>query len=719
MRSVEESLLQPTTRLLQEAVLEISPPGEVLDARLTVLEAVASLYAGWDLQHYWELTRSASPGIRSDLAPWADKIRASLAETGIPFALALAALSREVLSATQQRATGAYHTDWRLAELLASESVPRVRTQGLWVDPACGSGMLLAAAALTVPPGDERDSVLGDRLCGADLSRHALRGTLLSVASLTSNLAIVAKLQGRLFHMDSLRNRDVWQNIAPAGFALVIGNPPWERLKTSRHEVAASCGEARHYGQSHSTEPDVTGRRKELLTYLEEVVAATRLQGSGEHDLYKLFLELGLGLAAENGILAMLVPAGLIRAQGTRTLRNELALLSRELQISVIENRRRHFAIDTRFKFLAVVSRVGRGRKQPLSLKVADRTGLLPELPVRINRSELRQVRADLSVPEVRTTEEWELFARLSRTGIRIGAPEGPWNPAYSRELDMTNDRKHFQRSGIGGAVPIIEGRHVAQFRYRAKSYQSGEGRAAIWRTEALEDAQLIPQWFIKSSSVRGNISGKIESSRIGFCDITGQTNERSLLAARIPAGIVCGNKVPTLTFRAGSSDTEDLFLALANSLVVDWMLRRLVTTTVNFFVLDSLPLPRVDVDTPFGQELVALARLVSEAEGSERADLWQVAQWRARIDALAAVAWDIDLHQMELILGDFPLLDRGQPPLPGEVRSTITGDSVIAALSQVVRQDASVAARRVEDAKNQGAVAYIPAEFASGSRRS
>lgn len=711
MKSVEERLLRPTDDLLGHAIQELCPHQDVADARLTVLEVVAGAYAGWTPTQYWEMTQPQAPVLDADPEPWAEKILASLDETEIPVPLALAALAREVLPPSQQRKTGAYYTDWRLAQMLAGASVHQVSGDGPWIDPACGSGILLVAAALAVPE-PHRERVIRDRLCGADLSPRALRGSLLSVASLAKDLTSVTALQGRLMCRDSLRSSGAWRQLAPDGFALVIGNPPWERLKASRHEVAASNGHARHYGQSFDSEVDLATPRSEILEYIDNVAAGTRLQGRGEHDLYKLFLELGLGLASENGIMAMLVPAGLIRSQGTETLRRELDALSQDLQVFVLENRQRHFAIDTRFKFLAVISRVGAGRRKPLSVRVADRTGMLPASPVRIRRSELREVRPDLTLPEVRTESEWRLFARLSREGTRVGDQTGPWRPTYRRELDMTNDQRSFQRHQTTGALPVIEGRHVAQFRSRAKSYRSGEGRAALWEPEELGSAQLTAQWFIRPDRLRGPTLERAQRSRVGFCDITGQTNERSLLVARIPAGVVCGNKVPTLTFPDGGADQEDLFIALGNSLIVDWMLRRLVTTTVNFFLLDSLPLPPVTVRSSTGQQLIALTRQLSEAEGSGSADPWQVGQWRARIDALVAAAWNVCADDMHLVMADFPLLDRGQPPLPAERRSSATADVVMTALADVLGETPPAAADRAENARSAGAVPYVPAEF-------
>lgn len=712
MRSAEERLLTPTDELVGRAAVELFPDEVLADARLSVLETVAAAHAGWSVESFWALTRNEPPSPAATPRSWADKILSSIDKTEIPAPLALAALARETLTAAKQRKTGAYYTDWRLAQMLAGASVPQVDRDGPWIDPACGSGILLVAAVMTSPAA-EREQLIRDRLCGADLSERALRGTLLAVASLTSDLSTVAGFQQRLVLGDSLRNRKAWRELAPSGFALVIGNPPWERLKVSRHEIASTEGQSRHYGQGFEADIDVSESRAEILDYLDNVVSGTKLQGKGEHDLYKLFLELGLGLAAEDGIVAQLVPAGLIRSQGTEVLRRELDALARDLQVFVLENRQRHFAIDSRFKFLAVIGRVGAGQRQPVSLRVADRTGTLPPTPVRISRAELRKVRPDLSLPEVRTAEEWELFARLSRAGVRVGDPAGPWRPSYHRELDMTNDQRNFERRRIGGALPVIEGRHVAQFRNRAKSYRSGEGRAAIWMPERLGAATLTPQWFIRPERLRSRTRARSERSRVGFCDITGQTNERSLLAARVPAGVVCGNKVPTLTFPDGGVDREDLFIALANSFVVDWMLRRLVTTTVNFFLLDSVPFPPITDTSPAGKRLLEAARLVAHAEGTGVADLWQIAEWRAEIDAITAASWGLELDDMRLILRDFPLLDRGQPTLNGECNSTVTSDLAMTALACVLGKTATDESLRVQNAKRLGAVPYVPAEYA------
>ena len=723
MKSLEASLLHGVDLELTALARELGL-GDGTPARLTLLEAVAGRHAGWDVAEYWR--RFGDPGADAGADAGAarphppaaalDELLARIASTGIPVPLALSALSRETLPHADQRSSGAYYTDWRLAQLVARQSVPSVSADGIWVDTACGSGILLAAAAMEVAAGAARDELIRERLTGADLSAAALRGARLAIASLTSSLDAVAGFDRRLLLQDSLRSRDAWREVAAGGAALVIGNPPWERLRASRHEAARRAGDSRHYGQRFDVDLDLSASRSALLSYIRSVTSDTSLQGRGEHDLYKLFLELGLSLAAEDGIVSLLLPAGLVRSQGTATLRRELAEVSSELSVSVIENRARHFAIDTRFKFLAVTARIGSGSagKRPIELRVADRTGRLPGPAVRIPRDRLAALRPDLSLPEVRTDAEWRLYADLARRSVAVGDPAGPWHPEYRREVDMTLDRHLFRPARSGDAVPLLEGRHVSQYRWRAKRYVRGEGRAAIWEAQELAGGELATQWFVSPSDLSAGTAGRISRSRIGFCDITGQTNERSLLVARVPPGVACGNKVPTLHFPGdGGADREDLFLALANSFVVDWMLRRVVTTTVNFFILDALPLPRVTPSSDVGRELVGLARAVTAAEGDPDADRRAVGAIRARIDALVAFAWGLGVEQLRLVLDDFPLLDRGQPALGGEAASTVTRDCVLRELGRLWDDVPRIEADRAERALELGALPFVPAAYA------
>jgi hypothetical protein len=285
------------------------------------------------------------------------------------------------------------------------------------------------------------------------------------------------------------------------------------------------------------------------------------------------------------------------------------------------------------------------------------------------------------------------------------------WGHSYQRELDMTNDRQRFNTVKRG--LSLVEGRMVHQHRAMAKAHISGTGRAAVWAPLAHGAATLRPQFWVEPTQLPEKLMRRVSHLRAGFCDVTGQTNERTLLAAVVPAGVVCGNKVPTLTFdncRLGADVGALTWTALANSIVVDWAARRVVTTSMNYFLLRSLPLPRLTASQI--DEVVAAAQTLQAAEVAG-GDSWDLAVLRARIDAVVAEAFGLTIADVILIFSDFKLLDRGQPPLPGETRSTITRDLVLTTLSAHIGVDAGQAGERLDHARQLGAIAYVPADYA------
>jgi hypothetical protein len=591
----------------------------------------------------------------------------------------------------------------------------------LVIDPASGTGILLAALALAAF-GDNRtglDDFVRHSACAADLSPTALRAVRLALSSLAASIVSVEALTERLRSGDSLLGGTLaWADVAPNGFDLVIGNPPWEKLKISRHEHLSALGALRHYGddyQAHQELETLAEARSALADYVRSV--ESDLAGKGEPDLYKLFLALSSALVTQGGQVAILVPAGLIRSESTHVLRDYLLSTASDLRIAILDNKARFFAIDTRFKFLALNALIEpTGEPTPIVLEHAAgydadvrRTG-----HARIDRRELVAIRPDLSVPEVRSDAEWELFRRLSEEGVLLSDPDGPWRLRFSREVDMTNDRHIFERAKTNGQLPLIEGRMVHQFRYAAKAYLSGTGRRADWVWQMPGEAELRPQFFVEPKALPDAVRERAGRQRIGFCDITGQTNERSMLASTIPAGVACGNKVPTITFDTAHDEelVAGIFLAVVNSFAFDWLLRRVLTTTVNYFLLLSVPFPRLDLDGELARRVSDLARFVEAAyeDGIAEEEIWAL---RAELDALVMWAYGLCIEDAKLVLADFPLLDRGQPPLPNERRSTVTRDLVLVQLGQLVGETDPTIAARVATALDAGAEPFVPSQMA------
>ncbi len=696
------------------------------ELRFQLLEATAARIGGFDLGAF-QARFQIDPLVPVErLIDGAKEIVKSVDDTGIPPALCLSALARETLDDASRRSKGAYHTDFRLALHLAQSVESKLSLGTKVVDPACGAGILLTAVSIVACRSDRilASDWLRYSVYAADLSPLALRGALLSLAALTDNLDSLEAMRKKWRSQDSLLASDmVWRSMAPNGFDLVVANPPWEKVKLTRHEFIKARGSHRHYGSSYS---DVTLAGYESAKAKKAHLAAQLVRrfpslARGDPDLYVAFTELLLKLTRESGSGALIVPGGLIRSLSTESLRRELVESSKDLYFTVMENRARHFAIDTRFKFLMVnYVKAAKDDKRTNSIGIvhasADNNMVVAGRRTRLPLARLKKLRPDLTLPEVRTASEWRLFEKMQRGGTSPASPTSPWHPVFCREVDMTHGRPHFVRAAGSGCLPLIEGRMVQPHRLGCKAHISGEGRSARWRNLSPGESAISPQFWVKIEVLSSRTQERVGRTRAGFCDITGQTNERSMMAAIVMPGVVCGNKVPTVEFP--NDPTQErllLWSAIVNSLPFDWLLRRVVTTTVNYFVLLSIRLPKLEIDSLPAQRLIGISRQLTELDTSGCTSFelgWCIAALRAEADVLVASAYGCSEEDLWLMLQDFPLLDRGQPSLPEENRSTITADLLLSTWRRRKRCGDSDSHLRVRDARALGAIAYWSSEF-------
>ena len=725
-RSTEAGLLARAEAIVSDHVSRFSVAlGQ--EARFQLLEGVASRLGGFELPAFQKRFGHVPLEATNSTMAVARLVIEAISETTIPPPLAVSALAREALVESSRRSSGAYHTDFRLAVHLAQLLAPNLQAPARVIDPACGAGILLTALMLETCRGDRHLAAewLSEGVNAAVLSPNALRGCLLSLACLTDDLDALAKMRARWLLGDSLLcSSDTWQILAPGGFDAVIANPPWEKVKLSRHEYLRANGQSRHYGADYGQldHKDYAERSNATKSYAREVAIRHSSAGVGETDLFVAFSDLARKLLRPGGEAALLVPAGLIRSKTTEPLRHLLAASASRLQVEVFENRARFFEIDTRFKFLCVCWRARSEGGKIAAIELAHghgtSTGVAISSGVQLGRSTLARLRPDLSIPEVRTEEEWTLFCRMSRSGIDWSRSDSPWHPEFMREVDMTRDRRHFVPLPGGDRLPLIEGRIVHQHRFGAKSYLYGTGRSATWDASIPGASRVCPQYYISRNALSDRAKHRSGQMRAGFCDITGQTNERSGLAAIIPAEVVCGNKVPTILFP--NDPCEDrlwLWVAVANSIPFDWLLRRVITTTINYFHLLSLPLPPIEPESLPGRQLIAIARTLSQLDrgGTSREALREIADLRCRADRLVLTAYGLSDDDLETMLADFPLLDRGQPALQGEQHATVTRDLLLSKGRDQRR--AEHARHRLELAHSLGAIAYFPAQYMTRSR--
>jgi hypothetical protein len=156
------------------------------------------------------------------------------------------------------------------------------------------------------------------------------------------------------------------------------------------------------------------------------------------------------------------------------------------------------------------------------------------------------------------------------------------------------------------------------------------------------------------------------------------------MLSAMVPASSACGNKVPTL--QTPDLTTATVMTAMLASFTWDALIRLRVSTTLNWIYVRAIPTPKPQFDSSEVRALLeATARL--SCTTPEMADVWahvfpdipwsydvaerdgwKRAELRAEIDAIVANLYGLSVPEYAYVLTTFPLLDRDQPALPGDV---------------------------------------------------
>lgn len=239
-------------------------------------------------------------------------------------------------------------------------------------------------------------------------------------------------------------------------------------------------------------------------------------------------------------------------------------------------------------------------------------------------------------------------------------------------------EEKHFRIFPRAVYTALYEGRMVHNLDHAQKTYVSGEGRRAIWRELPVGSKSLAPRAFVSLPE-----AGLVASSRLGFCDITGATNERSMLAALLPPGCAAGNSVPVLT---GDAQALPPLAGVLSSFVWDYVARFRISTHLNWTYVAACPTPApgslpAAVQQALAEAACRLSCTTPELAGyweaafpgqpwsydSAERDPWRRAELRAGIDAIVAELYGLSVPEYARILAGFPLLDRDQPPLPGD----------------------------------------------------
>jgi hypothetical protein len=230
-----------------------------------------------------------------------------------------------------------------------------------------------------------------------------------------------------------------------------------------------------------------------------------------------------------------------------------------------------------------------------------------------------------LAIPDIRTTIDLAIVERAAALFPPCGEVDG-WSAQFGRELNATDDRKHFRSAGPG--VPIVEGKQIEPFRVHV-------GHSL----HTIADRDV--------SRLLG--SPRHERPRLGYRDVASATNRFTMIAAILPRGCVSTHTVFCLR-TALPLQSQYFLCGLLNSFVVNYLVRLRVTSHVTTAMVERLPLPRQHDSPRAYRQIAALARVLARRDDERAA---------AQLQALVAGLYQLSALEFEHVLGTFPLVPR------------------------------------------------------------
>ena len=405
-----------------------------------------------------------------------------------------------------------------------------------------------------------------------------------------------------------------WWQVFPlvrdrGGFDVLLGNPPWERIKLQEEEFFASRSEqianAQHKAErgrliAELGEAEAGSAERRLY---DEFIAARRvaeaaslyahdsgrypLTGVGDVNTYALFAESFAQLMAGEGRAGFIVPTGIATDDSTKAYFESVSQSGKLVSLLAFENEEFVFpSVHHSFRFCLLT--LGSSQqaefvffaRQPSQIHDSRRRFALTPDEFRLINPNTR------TCPLFRTQRDAELTKKLYRAApvlIEDGTQEtNPWSIRFMTMMHMSSDSSLFATEPCQGFLPLYEAKMIEQYDHRAGSYeQRGDERGfrvlPPTPITAYQDPgySVTPYYWINEKEVQARLAEKWNRRWfIGFKDVTSAVAYRTFILSVIPyAGV--GHTMPLILPNIGNISAIACLLANCNSLISDYVARQ------------------------------------------------------------------------------------------------------------------------------------------------
>ena len=437
---------------------------------------------------------------------------------------------------------------------------------------------------------------------------------------------------------------------AKGGFDVVLGNPPWERIKLQEKEwfaaIRPDIAEARNAAARKkmiaTLEKDNPALHAAYMQALRAVDGQSHflrnsgrfpLCGRGDINLYTVFAENMRNMLNDSGRLGCIVPSGIASDDTTKFFFQDLVEKKSLVSLFDFENREKIFpAIDSRIKFSLLTCGNGEGTlaEQADFVFFAHSTDDLQDEERRFTLSphDIELLNPNTrTCPIFRSKRDAELTKAIyRRVPVLIREARGklpeenPWVLQFKTMFHMSNDSHLFRTQEelvaeeweLQGNIfvrpdddrrqylPLYEAKMVHQFNHRWATYDTiDEVRGTTLEERRDRNFSVQPRYWVDAEDVRDKLEDAKWSHEwlIGWRDICRATDERTVISGVIPACAV-GD---TFLLMFPINNYGPYIVPCLNSSVVDYVTRQKIGGVhLKYHYFKQLPvLPPQILDKP------------------------------------------------------------------------------------------------------------------------
>ncbi len=431
------------------------------------------------------------------------------------------------------------------------------------------------------------------------------------------------------------------------GFDVVLGNPPWERIKLQEEEFFATrdieiaqapnkAARSKLIKELKEKNPKLWHEYQDALHGADALSKFLRESGRfpltarGDINTYSVFAEAASALINPNGRAGIVIPTGIATDDTNKYFFAHLIKKEKLASLYDFENRDALFpGVHRSYKFclLTISNKPVKKSDFAFFLLRAEhlnddrrRFALSAEDFIRLNPN-------TRTCPVFRTKIDAEITKKIyERVPVLINEQTGenPWGVRFMAMFHMANDSHLFRTKaqlesegfclrgnrfvkGDEVWLPLYEAKMIWQYNHRFGTFEGVTSRSNTHLpTPTLEQYAdpnfiVMPWYWVKEAEVENRLSGQMKINNkseklfrswlLGWRDVTNSTNERTCIISAIPKSAVSG-KLPIILSDLSRNYLASCLVANLNSIVCDYAVRQKVGgVSLSMFIMRQIPI--------------------------------------------------------------------------------------------------------------------------------